>query len=236
MPKNVSKTVTVNDVRKGDVVDELLVVSIDKKAKFAYVTLAGADRPRRLALDNTIVVTRVEPTQEELDAKRHAFMVQGLRDQLHKLLKNDPITKLESITAEARKRATYGDVLTWSNLPDVLKAQAKWKIGLSIASGIHTVADRRQLPVDVNGPADVANVPADVLVDAWSYWLYDNVSRKAYDSGVDPTSRSTSAISNLLEDLDRWAVRDVVRELTWTGGLNMLEARVDELEQESKNK
>jgi len=127
MPTTVLKQIKVTELRKGDKLDEIppaIVEALTRKATWGAVQIAGEAKPRRLRLDAMVTVIREEPTEEEKAQTRRAYMVETLKDALSGWLKRDPARMLQEIVDKNRG---YVEVLTWSNLPDVLKAQATFK-------------------------------------------------------------------------------------------------------------
>ena len=142
---------------------------------------------------------------------RRTFTVQMLTDELAGWLQGDPARMLREIVDNDHG---YGEVLTWSNLPDVLKAQATFK-------------QARTLWHHLGEPADLAAVDEDTLLEAFTSWWYTNVHRLT-DQGPrhDPISRSTSSISNIIDDCDDWAIQQIGSRIGWAGAREELERRV----------
>jgi hypothetical protein len=233
MPQTVTKEITFNELRKGDKIidvngtplvddDKAVVTSVTTKVAWGYVERVGHDRPLRLRVSRgtSLTVKRDEPTEEEKQAHRDEFALDTLRDHLQGMLKNTPFKALQDVIDKARDfDPDYAyNVLTWSNLPDVLKTQATYKQALAIRSGLHREGEH----------LNVQDATLDELVDAYAAWWYDNVDPKMLDTGTDPTWRSTSAISNLLEDLDKWAVGRIIHDVRWTGAADKILRRVEE--------
>jgi hypothetical protein len=217
MPITVRKDITVAELVKGDRLDETppaIVESLTRKATRGTVQIAGEAKPRRLRLDAGITVLREEPTEEEQARSRRTFIVAMLTDELTGWLKRDPARMLREIVD---KDPGYGEVLTWSNLPDILKAQAMFK-------------QARILWHHLGEPADLAAVEEDALLEAFASWWYSNVHRLA-DQGPrhDPTSRSTSIISNLIDDCDDWAIQQIRWRIRSLGAGEEMQRRVTQL-------
>lgn len=237
MPHTVKHTITAAQVRKGDLLStadpDMVVTAIDRKVSWTTLTLADGSRPMRVRVDDEIVVFRVEPTDDEKAAQKHDYMIHQMRDVLMTMLKKSPSAVLTELITK------YGDnveLLTWSNLPDVLKAQARYKHAVEIRATIHHLGDQRGRLIDINEPKDVLNVDADILFDAFAWWM-NKVARTDEYGPHDPFSRSTNVISNLLEDTDTWAVGDIIKQLTWSGAARtVLMARAAELVAEAQAK
>jgi hypothetical protein len=214
MPTRVTQQITVAELRKGDTLDETppaIVESLNRKTTWGTVQIVGEPDPRRLRLDATVTVIREQPTKEEKARARHAYMVQTLRDDLSDWLRRDPAQILRDIADTNRG---YAEVLTWSNLPDVLKAQA-------------TLKHARGLWNDLGRPDDIATVDDDGLLHAFASWWYTHV-HQVNNSGPrrDPISRSTSVISNVIDDCDTWAIAHIRYRIVCAGARDELQRRV----------
>jgi hypothetical protein len=214
MPINVRKDITVTELRKGDTFAETppaVVESLTRKATWGAVQIAGEATPRRLRLDASVTVLREEPTKDEKAGSRRTRMVEMLTDELTGWLRRDPARMLREILDNDRG---YGEVLTWSNLPDVLKAQAMFK-------------QARTLWHHLGEPTDLAAVDEDTLLEAFASWWYTNVHRLG-DQGPrhDPISRSTSVISNIIDDCDDWAIQQIRTRIGWAGARQEMQRRV----------
>ncbi len=217
MPITVRKDIKVAELRKGDRLDEMppaIVESLTRKSTWGVVQIAGEAKPRRLRLDAGITVLREEPTEQEQARSRRTFIVGMLTDELTGWLKRDPARMLREIVDNDRG---YGEVLTWSNLPDVLKAQAMFK-------------HARILWHHLGEPADLAAIEEDTLLEAFASWWYTNVHRLG-DQGPrhDPLSRSTSIISNIIDDCDDWAIQQIRWRIHWLGVDEEMQRRVTQL-------
>ena len=217
MPITVRKDIKVAGLRKGDRLDEMppaIVESLTRKSTWGVVQIAGEAKPRRLRLDAGITVLREEPTEDEQARSRRTFMVQMLTDELTGWLRRDPARMLREIVDNDRG---YGEVLTWSNLPDVLKAQATFK-------------QARTLWHHLGEPEDLAAVDEDTLLEAFASWWYTNVYRLG-DQGPrhDPISRSTSSISNIIDDCDDWAIQQIRWRIRWLAADEETQRRVTQL-------
>jgi hypothetical protein len=214
MPTTVMKQIKVTELRRGDRFDETppaVVESLTRKLTWGAVQIVGEATPRRLRLDATVTVIREEPTEEERARARHVYMVQTLKDELAGWLRRDPARLLQDIVDNSRG---YAEVLTWSNLPDVLKAQALFK-------------HARTLWHDLGRPDDIAAVDDDSLLQAFAAWWYTNVHQvSGYGPRHDPISRSTSVIANIIDDCDTWAAADIRWRITCAGARDELQRRV----------
>ncbi len=229
MPQDVRKEITITELRKGDRFAETgtPVTDVTRKQKWAIVELNG-ERTVRMQLDAPVTVLRIEAIDEEKEEFARNYVIKKLRNDLSSALTRDPAKLLGEIIAKAP--TSDGEVLDWSNLPTVLHAQAMYKVALIICHLIHIAGVRLEKSIDVDlraNPDDVARVDPDVLFEAYAMWYYGNVDPdRSHQRSYDPLSRSTSPISNLLEDLDAWAIAQVVNDLMWTGALEEIKRRV----------
>jgi len=214
MPTSVRKHIKVTELRKGDTFEETppaIVESLTRKATWGAVQIAGEAKPRRLRLDATVTVLREEPTEQEQAHQRRTFMVELLKDELTGWLRRNPARMLREILDGDRG---YGELLTWSNLPDVLKAQATFK-------------HARSLWHHLGEPADLAAVDEDTLLQAFASWWYTHVHRPGeYGPRHDPISRSTSVIANIIDDCDDWAIQEIRSRIVWAGAREEMQRRV----------
>jgi hypothetical protein len=246
MSQLVKKSVTWNDVRKGDRwphEDSVAVDAVDKKQKWGTFTFVGnnigatGNMEIRRRLDESVVVYREELTEEEAVKRRREMIREVLIDDLRSLLRRNPVQKLEDIVTDARQReATSGKpvigVLDWSNLADVLQAQATYKIGIHINHALR----RGTSPLnssEYNGPELVEDATYDEIVDAYAAWYASDVDNgRMLNARVNPLSRSTSVLSNLLEDLDAWAVGEITSKFAWATAYEVVRNRAAELRKE----
>lgn len=217
MPELVTREGTWDNVRRGDQVrivvdgDEVFsyVTNINKKQLWATITVEDIEKPLRKRLSDPVVLMREQPTDAETEAKRKEFAHQLMVDALTAMLKQKHVDMLEEIVTKARQ--TDGDlgynVLTWGNLPRILEVQAKHKVALRIVGFL----DHSGLPHNAPAPS-VTDATYDELIDAFAQWWiaeFENV----LGSATNPLSRSTSTISNILDDLDEWANHQLTHEM-----------------------
>lgn len=236
MPTTVTQKVRVVDVRAGDRIAELdaPVITAHHKQVWSTFEVAG-HKDLRLRGDTMIEVMRDVMTDEEKEANKRMFMVDGLRTHLTKLLSGTPLTEVEA--AVEKYNPAYGELLTSYNLPGILKTQAMYRQGLVLRRLVHNVAERRGVDAQllrINHPDDVKLLDEDILLDAYAVWYYEATDRNHRVGPVDPTSRSTSPLSNLIEDVERWAVEKILDELRWYVMKDVFNARIEEIKREVK--
>lgn len=237
MPITVRHEIAAVDVRQGDrlsseVDPDMVVTKVERKVAWTTIHLADHARPMRMRNEDKVVVLRQQPTDEEKAARLRELYVDSLRKDLRNLLRRNPLHELEAIVEKARQYEGNGAIVTYSNLGDVLEAQALYKQGVAIRAAIHHRSD-----VDINTPDDVLTLDEDVLLDAWAVWYYENVMRNNhFSSPRNPLSRSTSPLSNIFDDLDVWAVQKVQMNVLWSQGVDELKARVARMLAEAEAK
>lgn len=212
MPTTVRKQITVTELRAGDTLDETppaVVESLTRKTTWGVIAISGEAKPRRLRLDAAITVLRQEPTPEEQARTQRAYTVQLLRGELSGWLERDPAQLLQHTVDKYRGCV---EVLTSANLADVLRAQALFKHARDMCGAL-------------GQPDDLTTVDEDTLLRVFACWWYDNIHDRS-GPRHDPISRSTNAISNLLEDCDDWAIEKIRSRIIWAGAREELERRV----------
>lgn len=230
MPVNVEHKITVADLKVGDKITSNLgrfnnlgngatVEELDKKTVWADVKLSdqygGLRQPARVRLTDVVTVVREEKTQDEKDDARRAQHLELLHRKYDDMQKISVTEKLQSYVDKAVTDPTttwYRNVLDYGDLTSFLKIQALGK---------H--AHYLRYMVEVKGKT---------ILDAWAIWYEEHTQRDSYPK--DPTSRSTSVMSNLLEDLEVWAVEDLLHDWNLRYAIPLLQERVAELEAEAE--
>jgi hypothetical protein len=170
---------------------------------------------------------------EHTDDERRELELEWKRDtlvtELRKMLDATPLRAIGEVVDNARSREgddAY-DVLTSYVLADLLKTQALHRQALII---------RGRLTRD-GGHVNIEDANLDELVGAYARWYYDTMNRAGWQGPrVDPTSRSTSTLSNLLEDLEVWAAQEITYRIMWSGAKDDVLARVETFKAMSKNR
>jgi hypothetical protein len=231
MPQDVTKEITVRNLRLGDRFADTgtPVTGVTRRQKWAIVEL-NDERTIRARLDDTVNVVRSEPTDEERRAQEDEYKRDSLVSNLRKMLDDRPLQAIDEAIDEVRTQDGEDayDVLTWRNLPGILKTQALYRQALAIRGRLHR---------GDNEHVNLQDATLDELVGAYAQWYYDNVDRSDFARPrVDPTSRSTSSISNLLEDLNTWAVQEVAYRIMWSGARDDVLARVETFKVMDRNR
>jgi hypothetical protein len=245
MPYQVTEQITADDLRLKDVVvagvpnrfhhpTPFTVTGITRKMVNAVVTFESGDGAIftvTVRLDTKVTVHRSKPTPQETARKEREQTVWFLRNKLENLIGDaDPFTKLEETVAKARA-ANYAELVDKWHLDSFLKAQASWKIGRLIQHLYEKIITEQATTVPPNGES----LEDFAIFEAWAMF-YANKTREERRFGQvpDPTSRSTSSMANLYEDLDRWAVDKLLESIRWYAERD-LEVRAAELVEEWKN-
>ena len=224
MPHTVTHTVLPHRLRNGDKFVNGrhfgTVDSIEVKTKFAYVNVIGGHRPIRIDLNEEVKIERVEPTQAEKDAELKMYALESLTKSLHKFTDGDPVNAALQTIVQKRDEAvdrypnTVGrEVLDYSTLNGLLDLQAEVKPWFAVRD----IQDR------ILTNERWADVETDVLT-AVALAIRD---RRRHTYNRNPLSRSTSVLSNLLEDLEAYAWTQFEDKLGWSGiSGKMLEAEI----------
>ena len=190
---------TANSVRRLDEMEtpkgRRIVSEVDMKVKWVYFTFSDGTKAE-MRLNDPVTVYRFEKTEEEKKADTLDYVLRNLRERLSKGLR-DRASDLV-LTALERKQEKGYDLFTWSSLPDMLRAEADQRLFRQIDHARATMVER--------------GVSEDDALIAAFYRLDEYAARRYMQ---DPLSRSTSTLSNLLEDLDTYALVDLKRDLQW---------------------
>jgi hypothetical protein len=233
MPETVTLTVPATKVVRGDAIvgaedapisgrsivnrGELVTWITRGSKNITFETAAG----RIVVAETTVVsVTREQATAEETAAAERAYAIRGLR-RLVADFQADPTTKLRATLESFDPATSYGAPVSYSALDGFLAAQAKFTVGAAIRETLKRVATwERHADEDED----------QQLVSAVAIFTR-RAQRRSHIQN--PLSRSTSVTSNLLEDLDAWAVAEFNEKLIWTGAASIVAARADELERQT---
>lgn len=227
MTVQVIKDITVNDLRKGDVVVGRLgklncglvhcvVDGVVKKQVWATVSLTAATGyqtsmdAQRVRLDEAVTVQRTEKTEEERAEETRIFEAGQLRRMTDEYAQ-DPAVALEEKIVKARDEM-YMELVSHWTLDKFLSAQALYKIGREVQHGVEMLRDADH-DHNLLEPEWVKD-DDERLLTAWADWYRRNVTDKSRYPR-DPLSRSSSMTSNMFEDLDRWAIEYVVDKFKW---------------------
>jgi hypothetical protein len=238
MPQDVTKEIRATEIRRGDrlvaidgapVVDLGEVTDVSRKVTYAYITREAEHKQRRIYLNVPVTVIRTEPTDDEKQVQEREWKRDTLVAELRKMLDATPLRAIGEVVDKARAREGEDayDVLTSYVLADLLKTQALHRQALRIRARLTRDGEH----------VDVEDASVDELVTAYAMWYYETVNRAGWQGPrVDPTSRSTSTLSNLLEDLEVWAAQEITYRIMWSGAQNDVLARVETFKAMSKNR
>lgn len=216
MPIKTYPMVTVSQLRVGDKVTTWHtpqprqageVARIDKRVKRADVTLTSGDVVKNLELTGTAIVERMIRTDEEKAAERHEALLWAI-DRAEKDAAEDLVEQQQKVAA----LLTAGERFDHWRLESLLKAQATAAIWAKVAH-VHLVhAQRTSEDIEqliknwgddekTHGP--ITRLEAmELVVEKTKEWLIEQSSF---------LSRSTSVMSNLIDDVERQAAADFLR-------------------------
>lgn len=185
----------VRDLKDRDLTTYGRVVGTDVKIKWALVTFEGqaGHYTERLLADQVIGCSREVPTEDEVAAKQLQRTLQALdfkEDSARHALVAARETMIKSL--EAGERSSHWN---WMDVPLAEAAVELW----DAATHVHKVHAQADTPL--------TRVEAVRLVK-------DERTRQAL-SYFRATSRSTSTVSNLFDDLKTEALSNWMRELEW---------------------
>lgn len=238
MTVQVKHNVVTSNLRKGDIVvgapkfdlhvtdddysQALVVDSVARKIEWATVSFSNATSTLRRRVADEWVVVRTELTDEEKAAKERAHSITWLTNALSELLARNPVDVTNTIVEHNAEFAVKrGGLFDYGDLGKILEAQSLYKVAVHVQSLIDF--SRKQRPDATDD---------EVLVDGWARWFYDVTDRRSDRSHNNPLSRSTAVLSNLIEDMDMWALAKVLDDWKWQSGRKLVEARVAELKAE----
>ena len=190
----------VQSMRPGDIVRAGLptlgiVASIDRKVKWVVVTYESGHRTRAL-VDATVTYDRNEKDEAEIAIDRYEFSMMRLRRDFEDGFVDKAVDQVR--TALARHEDSGYDMFTYSNLDDILIAQARFNAYRRI-DHVRSSLEERGLDADT------------ALAAAYKSVLDED--RNGYPQN--PLNRSTSVLSNLLEDVKKYVVADIRKDLRW---------------------
>lgn len=195
MPEPKHFTIPARDLKVGDSTRGLgggSVYGVDVKVKYVYVNL-GASTPIKLEMDQLVDVVRMVETEEEKAAKQLQRTLQALdfkETSARRALVAARETMIKSL--EAGERSSHWH---WLDVP-LAEAEVELWDAVTHVHKVHAQAD-----------TPLTRVEAIRLVK-------DERTRQAL-SFFRATSRSTSTISNLFDDLKTEALSHWMRELEW---------------------
>jgi hypothetical protein len=221
MPELRTLPVSVTSIAKGDYVNtstvEGNVLNVDRKQKFVYVTLdtlqSRGQKPLRLAIETSITVQRLVPTQAEKDAQMRDYRLQAIDRK-----EQGAAAALATAQAKFADTLAKGYQVSYSNLDDLLEAQANSEVWARVTHVARIQAERAVAFDPETGTWSLRD-DAEVAVENDDRPALDRIAAYEYvkDLFRDQlleyprfTSRSTSQASNLIEDYQRQAQADFV--------------------------
>lgn len=196
MPYTTTTTVKVHDLRVGDLMhmrsgNILPVIKIDRKRTRATVTFddAGILNDDYMRLDDLVTVDRLELTSEEREEQRIERGLQRVQQIKDDALKQTPADFLAACVQD------------YPNQP-----LNSWRMAEYIELQAHYAAWKRIEHIG-NSYAELGIEYRDCMLTACADFLLER------EYPQNPLSRSTSTISNILDDVDRYAVAKTLDRL-----------------------
>lgn len=182
MPELVKHTVTTAELLRGDVTTYGEVVVVDRKIKWATVTFADGST-ERVPVDEEWTIDRLERTADEKAAERLRFTLEWLdREQ------RGAVDALDAAREKTARSLLAGEEQTHWTLLDVIVAQERFKLWEEF---------RRGAAYQVNRPEDEQLTLLEVLRELRADVAERLLERTSF------LSRSTSVVSNVVEDAQR---------------------------------
>lgn len=212
MPQLVAHTVNASQVSKGDLIREAdangPVTKIDKKQKFAYIYVGDDTRPFRIAMDSPVRIERSEATEAEKEETLRQYRLHAL-DRAERSAVEDLKIAQDKLRGDMDK----GYKIDYSRLDDLLRAQAQHEVWSRVTHLAKIQAERAVAFGHESGTwmvrsdAEVAaeqdgTPPMDRL--AVAEYMVTKITEELLQ-WTQFTSRSTSVMSNAVEDYSREA-------------------------------
>lgn len=217
MPVKTYPKITVAELAKGDTITRWHlpqprptgeVAKIDRRIKRADVTLTSGEVIKHLDLEGTLIVERLVKTQEEKDAEMRRYKLRMLdRAEV------GAVEDLHQAQEKIAKDLAQGHPLGYSRLGDLLEAQANHAVWARVA---HVSKLHAEWSVEFDSETEswtikdtyTGRVDNDELPLLTRLEVLDKVRdavRQELLEFASYTSRSTSVISNAVEDYEREA-------------------------------
>lgn len=214
MPVLTPMTIKVHELRHGDMTDTGAIVDrLDRKEKWGYVTFVEQDKPQRILLDLDITVKRPVLTDEERAARDRAHAIEFLRDLL-KQYGEDPTRDLRRVMSKAREEGY--ELLPAHAVDTAIHANAQYEVARAVNFRLKKINDPDNdmwRDLDDDGR----------FLVAWAIWYLEPTGRSWNSFDRDPLNRSTSVMSNIYEDLERWAFFDTQKRMERYGARDLIE-------------
>lgn len=207
MPTLTTLDVKAVDLRHDDVIvcdgDRTFgpVVGIGTKTKYVYLTAQDGHVARR-ALDATVTVQRKVDTEEEKAAQAREHAIRRLTQQMTTVLDRHA----ELTEATAKELVEHG--LDHWDIEKLVAGQAEYRIWSEVKANLALIARRTQEAQKAGEVYEYAHVTIyDVAHD-----LVEEFTDRLLS--VNPTSRSTSTMSNAVDDVTFAVKAKFVRDFT----------------------
>jgi hypothetical protein len=215
MPELVTLDVPATSLAKGDRIPNLgTVESTTCKVKYVHVKLEGVTRPTQLEMDQPVTVRRSQPTEAEKAAQRLDF-------QLHALDRAEQGAAIELAKAQAKVR-DYLDKdfqLGYSETGDLFYAQANARLWYRVTQTARSAAQHAVEFDETTGTWSVLDAYADGQPIFSRLDAFEDVRKEVTTEVLEyasHTSRSTSVLSNAIENYEREAkARFVTKRGYW---------------------
>lgn len=199
MPQTVTKEVTTSDLRINDVI-------VDSKCQAVIghsVTGARMNRTRMVvsfapdikkpfSMDATFTVTRIELTEAEEAEREYRSKVYSLEHRIERICSGEHVELIQ-------KAANYGinSYLNWSEISDIMAGQER--------AGVQRFLRENKDYFVQHGVDELTALKA-------AFGRLMAISDDRYPQT--PLSRSTSTVSNIMDDLKQYVAEKVIMDIT----------------------
>jgi hypothetical protein len=212
MPELRTIPVAASQVKQGDIIQvglfDATVTEVNVKTVYTYIKTDKSERPSRVESVSTVNVARSFKTDAEKAAELREAQLWSL-DRAERGAEED----LQNIQEKLGNELLNGNVASYSRLDDLLSAQARYAVW-SRVTHVARVQALRAVSFDAESGTWSVRDDAEVSAEnddhaALTRWeSYEYMVQKTRDELLEWsqfTSRSTSVMSNAVEDYEREA-------------------------------
>jgi hypothetical protein len=207
MPQLVTKSRTVRSLAPGAEVvfgDEVRVVeTVDHKVKWSTITYKDGLGKIRVEGDSTVMVQAMEMTEEEREAALLRRRIEGIEAMIEQAPMSVAAAK-DKLMAEIDSPWTSH----WA-YESFIAAKESARLWAEVAK----VWELAQQPEHEAKAIEAGEEPFETIIDAKAYIVRKYRGRLL--ENFTPTSRSTSVVSNAIEDIQREVQIKFVRDDRW---------------------
>lgn len=202
MPNTVTHEVAVENIRKGDVISTenygnwpygATVARVDVKVKWVTVYGGTDDKLARVELGTKVKVDRQEPTDSERYAANRMESLQNVQFLIGQRARRQTVHQYMAEVAEAGKTVGYDTV------NNIITMQAEDVLWIRFENVV----------------TRIKKIGGDELT-ALALYIHNLQDRRDYRN---PLSRSTSVVSNVMEDTEHYVTAEFIASFTRYNGV-----------------